>query len=63
MSVYRTTGPVPQTHAKMNLGDHFRKAWLGGSGACSPGKILKSWYCLVASDASFCIFSEKIEHF
>ena len=47
----------------MNLGDPFCEALLGGTGASSPGKILKSWYCLVASDASFCcfFFCEQIE--
>ena len=28
----------------------------GGEGACSSGKILKSLYCLAASDASFLYF-------
>ena len=32
-----------------------REALLGGSGSL-PGKILKSWYCLVVSDASFWYF-------
>ena len=62
MSVLRTNGPlVPQTHAKMNLGDQFREALLGVPGACSPVKLLESWYCLVASDANIWYFSEQIE--
>ena len=32
----------PQTHAKLNLGDHFREALLGCPWACSRGQILKS---------------------
>ena len=34
---------------------------VGGVGGMLPREILKSWYCLVASNASFWYFSEQIE--
>ena len=43
MSVYRTVGPlVPETHAKLILGDNVREALLRGSVACSPGKKIEN---------------------
>ena len=38
-----------------------RQALLGGSGAYSPEKNLKSWHCFVAPEASFGTFGEQIE--